>query len=202
MRFTPRRDPYAPLLTLLHPDGSDERAMLALGRSIWPGAPMLRPRGSLQDGAGWRFLRCPAPSMADLEQEACLIDALAAAIDHAVRTREATLVEVVPIGVEGGADALVGLLCRHPKHIAAAILYRPRRIWRPLPLTGEPMMGGVEVLVVTEAFDISQAEAAAALLVHRGARVTVEVQGRSPAPTPEVALGRSWLQRQLRGCEE
>ena len=106
------------------------------------------------------------------------------------------------IGVEGGADALVGLLCRHPKHIAAAILYRPRRIWSPLPFAGEPMMSGVEVLVVTGAFDISQAEAAAALLVRRGARVTVEVQDTGPASPPEVALGRSWLQRQLRGCEE
>ena len=40
---------------MLHGTGGDEREMLAFGRSLLPGAPVLAPRGRIREGGAARF---------------------------------------------------------------------------------------------------------------------------------------------------
>ena len=200
-RFNPRRDPEAPLLAILHGDGMDERSILSLGRDMWPGAPLLRPRGSVPHARGWRFLGCDPGHKADLDREIPQLDRLAVLIEGVLHAREASLVEVVAVGIDGGADAIVGLLCHAPRHLAAAVLYRPGRAWHSLPAAAQPLIDGVEVLIVTDRKGLLYAEAASGLLDQSGAKVTL-VEGNLDVPLPPgIMLGRTWLRARLRGYD-
>ncbi len=195
--FARRRDPHAPLLVLLHVDGADARTSLAFGRALWPGALMLRLRGATPFEAGWRFLRCTPTDLADWQHERDGLADIAATIEEVAHRREPTLVEVVLIGVDGGADAAIGVLCTQKARVTAAILVRPLRCWTACPADALRSVGGMEVLLIVDGTQRHAAANAEAVLGQCGADMHVDHYQKGM----EFEIARRWLWLQLRGSD-
>lgn len=192
VRFVVRRDVLAPLLVLLHEDGADERQGLRIGRQVWPGAPMAGVRGHYSHRGGWRHLSEPDRNVSELGLEGAAVDRLAETI-AACAKREPQLVEVIGIGIDGGADATLALLCRYPALLAGAILCRPSRRWSQTSLEAIERGNGVEVLVVTDSDIMEPALTAKLMLSLSGHHVEIRLSARAD----EAEVCRAWLVREL-----
>lgn len=193
-RLVTRRDPEAPLLVVFHEDGGDAKPLATCGRRLWPGAPVTAIRGGWRQGAGWRHLSEPAQGTAVLSLEEAAIDGIAAVVSHAAR-REMPLVEAIGVGRCGGADAVLGLLCRHPAVFAGAILCRPARRWSPESLADIQQGNGVEVLILAEPANLVQAMTAKLMASLAGHHA--EVRMATEVEEPEIC--HAWLREELRG---
>ena len=86
--FSARHDPLAPLLVVLHDDGSDEREAMAAGRWIWPGAPIACIRGHYRERKSWQHLSQSETAALDLE--ASTVDRLSDLIANTARREPQT----------------------------------------------------------------------------------------------------------------
>jgi phospholipase/carboxylesterase len=114
-----------PALLMLHGTGGDEREMLAFGRSLLPGAPVLAPRGRVSEGGAARFFsRTPQDPFRfpDLPER---IDELAAFVRAVVPAEGLEGRPLVAVGYSNGANAAAGLMLRHPGLLAGGALLRP-----------------------------------------------------------------------------
>ena len=117
-------DPRLPALLMLHGTGGDEREMMALGRSLAPGAALLAPRGRVREGGMARFFsRAPdAPfRFPDIEER---IDELAALVRAALVEYELGDRPMYAVGYSNGANAATALLLRHPGLLDGAVVLR------------------------------------------------------------------------------
>jgi predicted esterase len=114
-----------PVLVMLHGTGGDEREMLAFGRQLLPGAPVLAPRGRISEGGAARFFsRTPEDPFRfpDLPER---IDELAAFVRDAVAAEGLDGRPPVAVGYSNGANAAAALMLRHPGLLAGGALLRP-----------------------------------------------------------------------------
>ncbi len=187
-----RRDASAPVIVAFHGDGADERQGLGIGRAIWPGAPIIAPRGRWPSSLGWQYLDDARQGWAG---EMAMLQDLAHSTANAVGEREMPLVERVLVGIGGGADAALAMVCGCTHDISAAVLLAPCRV----PPSWRRDLHGLESLVLAEAGQRRSAEEAAATL--RACRATVsllDVPERATMQTFAKVAG-PWLQQHLRG---
>ena len=166
-------DAALPGLLMLHGTGGDEREMMALGRSLAPGAALLAPRGRVREGSMARFFsRAPdAPfRFPDIEER---IDELAALVRAALVEYELGGRPIYAVGYSNGANAASALLLRHPGLLDGAVVLRGLL---PLAAPEGLDMRDVRVLAAAGAGDAMIPEKMAreliATLRDRGADVT------------------------------
>ena len=107
----PGQDAAGPALLMLHGTGGDEHEMLAFGRSLLPGAPVLAPRGRISEGGTARFFsRTPQDPFRfpDLPER---IDELAAFVREAVPAHGLEGRPLVAVGYSNGANAAAEPAC-------------------------------------------------------------------------------------------
>jgi predicted esterase len=129
---------------MLHGTGGDEREMLALGRTLAPGAALLAPRGRVSEGGMARyFSRLPSDPFAfpDLEERT---DDLAAFVLAARAEGGLDGRPLVAVGYSNGANAATSLMLRHPGLLAGAALLRGLM---PAPAPEGLDLAGTRVLV-------------------------------------------------------
>ncbi|WP_210247611.1 alpha/beta hydrolase [Salinarimonas soli] len=159
-RFEPAADSARPPLLLLHGTGGDESDLLALGRTVAPGAALLSPRGRVLENGMPRFFRRFAEGRFD---EADVIARAAELAGFIAEAREAYgLAAPVALGYSNGANIAAALLLLHPEALAGAVLLRPMT-----PLSRPPAadLAGTPVLLVSGAMDPIATPASVAPLV-------------------------------------
>jgi len=166
-------DAALPSLLMLHGTGGDEREMVALGRSLAPGAAILAPRGRVSEGGMARFFsRAPDDPFRfpDIEER---IDELAALVRAALIEFELGGRPVYAVGYSNGANAATALMIRHPGLIDGAVLMRGLL---PMPASRDLDLSGARALVAGGTADAMIPEEMArdlvATLRARGADVT------------------------------
>jgi predicted esterase len=114
-----------PALLMLHGTGGTEREMLAFGRSLAPGAPVLAPRGRVSEGAAARFFSRTPEDPFRFPDLAERIDELAGFVREAVAAHGLDGRPLVAVGYSNGANAAADLMLRHPGLLAGGALLRP-----------------------------------------------------------------------------
>jgi glyoxalase family protein len=193
--YDPAQAEGAPTLLLLHGTGGDEYDLLDLGRTLFPGAALLSPRGQVLENGMPRFFRRLAEGVFDLDdlrrRTAELADFVAAAGAHYGFDPR----QVIAVGYSNGANIAASLMLLRPGVLAGAALFHAM-----VPLTPEPLpdlrmapvfMGaGRSDPLIT----VAQTEELARLLKEAGATVTLHWEpgghGLSPA---EVRAAAAWL---------
>ena len=133
-----------PVLLMLHGTGGDEREMIALGRELAPGAPLIAPRGRVSENGMARFFRREPSdpfSFPDLRERT---RELAGFVGETLAARDLAGRPVVAVGYSNGANAATSLLLHHPGVLSGAALLRGLL---PAPAPGDLDLSGVRVLV-------------------------------------------------------
>ena len=185
----------APVLLLLHGTGGDEKSLLDLGRSVYPGAPLLSPRGRVLEHGLPRFFRRLAEGVFD---EADLIrrtHELADFVGAAAGVYGFDHRRVVTFGYSNGANIAASTLLLRPGTLAGAVLLRAMT---PLTPAHVPNLAGVPVLLAAGRHDplvaASNVEALAAMLREAGAGTTLRWSDAGHQLTsPEIDDARRWL---------
>lgn len=141
----PGTAPDGPALLMLHGTGGDEREMIAFGRGLLPGAPVLAPRGRISEGGAARFFsRTPQDPFRfpDLPER---IDELAAFVREASAAHGLAGRPLVAVGYSNGANAAAALMLRHPGLLAGGALLRPML---PAPAPAGLDLAGTRVLLL------------------------------------------------------
>ena len=184
-----------PVLLMLHGTGGDEREMIALGRRLAPHAPLIAPRGRVNEGGMARFFsREPSdpfrfPDLRERTRE------LAEFVDEALTERGLAGRPMVAVGYSNGANAATSLLLHHPGVLAGAALLRGML---PAPAPEGLDLSGVRVLVAAGREDTLTPPAAverllAALRAH-GADVTERWEpGGHGLTQDDLVATASWL---------
>lgn len=172
-------DPALPALLMLHGTGGDEREMVALGRTLAPGAAIVSPRGNVSEGGMARFFsRSPRDPFVfpDLEER---IDELAAFVRAALVEYDLGGRPIYAVGYSNGANAATALMLRHPGLIDGGVLLRGLL---PAPAPEGLEMEGVRVLTAAGTADTMIPEPMVRALVEtlrsHGADVTEHWSGR------------------------
>jgi phospholipase/carboxylesterase len=113
-----------PVLLMLHGTGGDEGEMIAFGRRLVPGAPLIAPRGPVSEGGMARFFtREPSDPFRfpDLRERTA---ELAGFVGEALAAHGLTGRPVVAVGYSNGANAATSLLLHHPGVLSGAALLR------------------------------------------------------------------------------
>ncbi|WP_449257138.1 alpha/beta hydrolase [Bosea sp. (in: a-proteobacteria)] len=193
--FEPGGDPVRKPLLLLHGTGGDERDLLALGRSVAPGASLLSPRGKVLEGAAPRFFRRLAEGVFDEADLSRRTHELADFIE-AARSRYG-LPAPIAVGFSNGANIAASLLLLRPEALAGAALLRAMPPFRDPPtadLSDKPvlLLSGLLDPIVPAA----DSERLAALLASEGAAVEHRSlpSGHGLSHT-DLSLLTGWLSR-------
>jgi phospholipase/carboxylesterase len=194
-RFEAGTDFRAPVLLLLHGTGGDENDLLALGRTLAPGAPLLSPRGRVLERGMPRFFRRLAEGVFDeasiRAEAAALTEWLPVATAHyGVGGRP-----IIAVGFSNGANFAAALLLLHPGTLDGAVLLRAMV---PLEPAVPPRLVGVGVLLLSGATDplvpVDNASRLAALLREVGAAVEHVVLAAGHGLSREdIARASAWV---------
>ena len=195
-RFVPGTAGHeAPVLLLLHGTGGDENSLLELGRAVYPGAPLLSPRGKVLENGMPRFFRRLAEGVFDeadlIRRTHELADFVgAAATEHGFDARR-----VVAFGYSNGANIAASALLLRPGTLAGAVLLRAMT---PLTPPQPPDLAGVPVLLAAGRHDplvsTQDIEGLAAMLQAAGARATLRwSEAGHQLTSPEIDDARRWL---------
>ena len=184
-----------PVLLMLHGTGGDENNLLDLGQTVYPGAPLLSPRGRVLEHGMPRFFRRLAEGVFD---EADLIHRtheLADFVGTAASRYGYDPRRVVAFGYSNGANIAASTLLLRPDTLAGAVLLRAMT---PLTPTHTPNLAGVSVLLAAGRYDplvaASDIEALAAMLRDAGASTTLRWSDAGHQLTsPEIDDARRWL---------
>jgi glyoxalase family protein len=193
--YEPAQADGAPTLLLLHGTGGNEHDLLDLGRTLFPGAALLSPRGRVLEQGMPRFFRRLAEGVFDLDdlrnRTHELADFVAAAAAHYGFDPR----RVVAAGYSNGANIAASLLLLRPETLAGAALFHAMV---PLEPEAPPAIAGVPVFLGAGRADplvpVVQTERLAALLRAAGARLTIHWEpgghGLNPA---EIRAATAWL---------
>jgi predicted esterase len=198
-RFVPgSRD--APILLLLHGTGGSEDDLLPLGRMLWPGAPMLSPRGQVLEQGMPRFFRRVAQGVFDLEDLRVRTHGLGDFVRAAAEHYQFEQHRVVAVGYSNGANIAASVLLLRPDTFMRAILFHAQV---PLEPDVRPNLAAHEVLITGGRRDAivppTETERLRDLLMSAGAAVQLAWFDAGHALSQDdVAAGRQWLQTVFR----
>ena len=182
-------------LLLLHGTGGDENDLLPLGRTLFPGATLLSPRGKVDEGGALRFFRRIREGVFDQQDLAVRTDELADFIAAASDAYGLRRDRMVAVGFSNGANIAGSLLLRRPGVITRAVLLSPMVPFEPEP---RPDLSSTVVFIGAGRMDqmvpAAQTDRLAELLRNSGARVTLhwENVGHTIAPG-EIRAAQAWL---------
>ena len=188
-------------LLLLHGTGGDEDNLISLGRMLAPGAPLLSPRGKVNEGGALRFFRRIREGVFDQEDLKLRTEELAKFIEAAAESYSLDKERIVAVGFSNGANIAASLLLRRPGLLKGAVLLSPMVPFEPNPL---PTLAGTAVFIGAGRADTmvpaKQTEQLAQLLKQAGADVQVhwEDGGHAIAPS-EIKAAQSWLAERMLG---
>jgi glyoxalase family protein len=193
--YEPAQAEGAPTLLLLHGTGGNEYDLLDLGRTLFPGAALLSPRGQVLENGQPRFFRRLAEGVFDLDDLRRRTHALAAFVAAAGARYSFDPRRVIAAGYSNGANIAASLMLLRPEALAGAVLFHAM-----VPLAPEtpPDLRGVPVFMGAGRADplipARQTEELARLLDEAGAQVTLHWEpgghGLSPA---ELRAAAAWL---------
>ncbi len=191
-RFEPGSDAVPPLL-LLHGTGGDETDLLALGRTVAPGAALLAPRGPVLENGMPRFFRRLSEGVFD---EADVLRRAHDLADFVGAARDAYgLAEPLALGFSNGANIAAATLLLRPEAFAGAVLLRPM-----VPLAARPDadLSNKPVLILSGASDpivpAANAQRLAHLLAKAGAIVDHRVLPAGHGLSQnDVTAARNWI---------
>ena len=195
-RFRPGKGEYAATtVLLLHDGGASDTSLEPFGTTLAPGACLLTPRGMLADTllgtpCFFRPDKRGSPKTADLLRST---DDVLALLRLAVPAYGVTSGRVIAVGLAQGASLGASVLVRSPAALAAAVLWRPRRI--PVP-RGFPDLRGRAVFISSGARGGEATDAAglARYLAGAGAAVTLLPPTEGDLLSLiELADARAWL---------
>jgi phospholipase/carboxylesterase len=208
--YLPGGGESAPVLLLLHGTGGDERDLLPLGRMLWPGAPVLAPRGPVvaDDGMPRFFRRIPVdpsapgvnpsyPYTFDDDNIAENVDRVAQFVAWARGEYGLGDRPVFASGFSNGANLAGSMLLLRPGLLRAAALFSPMPVLSSpgsgtLTETAVLLYGGRHDPIATP----EKVEALAHWLDGRGAAVEVRYHdGGHELPRSAVEGARAWLQK-------
>ena len=185
----------APVLLLLHGTGGDESSLLDLGSAVYPGAPLLSPRGRVLEQGMPRFFRRLAEGVFDEEDLIHRTHELANFVGAAAGKYGFDPRRVVAFGYSNGANIAAGTLLLRPGTLAGAVLLRAMT---PLTPAQKPDLAGVPVFLAAGRHDplvaVENVESLAAMLREAGARETLHWSDAGHQLTsPEIADAHRWL---------
>ncbi len=123
--FEPGLDPAAPPLLLLHGTGGDEHNLVALGRALSPGSPLLSPRGKVSERGAARFFARLAEGVFDPAEVARRTEELADFLAAAAAQYRFAQSRLIAVGISNGANIAATLLQLRPAALGGAVLLRP-----------------------------------------------------------------------------
>jgi phospholipase/carboxylesterase len=181
-------------LLLLHGTGGNETSLLRFGRILAPHAPLLSPRGKVDENGGRRFFRRFSPGELDEEDVRRRAHELADFIEEArVHYR---LSAPIAVGYSNGANIATTLLLLRPETLAGAILLRAAQM--TLSHFQHPDLSGKPVLLLSGADDPT-------ILPERFSRLVASLRGYGASLQTEVVpvghelsradirLARQWI---------
>lgn len=185
----------APVLLLLHGTGGTEYDLLELGAMLYPGAPLLSPRGQILENGMPRFFRRRAEGVFDEEDLIHRTYELADFVKAAAQHYHFEGRRVVAVGYSNGANIAASLLLLRPEVLAGAALLRAM-----VPLQPEvaPRLDGVRVLLANGRHDplipSENAERLATMLRDAGADVSLHWSNGGHQPeSAEIQETKRWL---------
>jgi predicted esterase len=197
-RFIPATAPDVEVtLLLLHGTGGNENDLLELGSELFPGAPMLSPRGRVLERGMPRFFRRFAEGVFDIDDLKLQTHALHGFVVTAAKCYGVAANRIVAVGYSNGANIAASLLLLHPELLSGAILFRGMV---PLMPDSAPDLKLVKVLVGSGRHDpiipYKEGDALAKLFASFGAEVEAYWdQGGHELGIDDVTAGRNWLRR-------
>jgi phospholipase/carboxylesterase len=208
--YLPGGDRDAPLLLLLHGTGGDERDILPLGRLLWPGAPVLAPRGpvSEEDGVPRFFHRIPLdptsegvnpsyPYAFDDDDIGRNVGRVAEFVNRAREEYDMAARPLVAAGFSNGANLAASTLLLRPGFLRAAVCFSPMPVLSAPPSvdlseTAVLLVGGRHDPIATP----QHVETLGAWLGDRGAAVELKYHdGGHELPRSAVEAAAEWLKR-------
>jgi phospholipase/carboxylesterase len=195
-RFRPGKGDYAATtVLLLHDGGASDTSLEPFGTTLAPGACLLTPRGTRADTVlgtpcFFRADKRGAPKVADLTRST---EEVVALLRLAVPAYGVTSGRVIAVGLAQGAALGASVLMRSPAALAAAVLWRPRRI--PVPRQFPDLRGrAVFISSGTRGGEANEASSLARYLAGAGAAVTlVPPADGDLLSLIELADARAWL---------
>ncbi|GAB4448034.1 MAG: VOC family protein [Chloroflexi bacterium OHK40] len=193
--YEPALTPGAPTLLLLHGTGGNEYDLLDLGRTLFPGAALLSPRGQVLENGMPRFFRRLAEGVFDLDDLRRRTDDLAGFVAAASAHYGFDPERVIAVGYSNGANIAASLLLLRPAVLAGAVLFHAMV---PLEPSAMPDLHGVPVFLGAGRTDPlippQQTERLADLLAGAGAGVTLHWEpGGHGLSQAEIRAAAAWL---------
>ncbi len=200
--FEPGTAPVTVLL--LHGTGGTEHDLVDLGRSLFPDAALLSPRGPVNENGMARFFRRLAEGVFDLDDLRRRTADLANFVAAASRQYGFEASSVVAVGYSNGANIAASLLLLKPGVLAGAILFHPMV---PLEPESLPDLRGIPIFMGAGRQDPlvppPLTERLEELLTAGKAQVTVHWQpGGHNLTRPEIEAAQAWVQRHYRSAKE
>ena len=188
----------APTFLLLHGTGADERDLLPLGAMLFPGAPLLSPRGRvLENGRSCRFFRRLAEGVFDEDDIRLRAAELSTFIDEASARYGFDRSQVISLGFSNGANIAAAMLLLQGKSaLAGAALLSPMV---PLVPPQLPDLSDVPIFIGAGRQDSlvapQETERLATLLGDAGASITLHWHpGGHTVTQDEITSARQWLE--------
>jgi predicted esterase len=170
------------------------------GRTLYPQAALLSPRGQVLENGMPRFFRRLAEGVFDLDDLRQRTHDLAAFVAAASEAYNFDPRQVIAVGYSNGANIAASLLLLHPDVLAGAVLFHAM-----VPIVPEelPDLRGAPVFLGAGQFDPlippPQTERLALLLQQAGADVTLHWEPASHALIrAEVQAATAWLRAHIR----
>jgi phospholipase/carboxylesterase len=187
--------PDAPVLLLLHGTGGTENDLLNLGQSLYPGAPLLSPRGKELENGMPRFFRRLAEGIFDEPNLIQRTHELAYFIGAAAAHYRFNAGKVVAVGYSNGANIAASLLLLRPGLLNGAVLLRGMT---PLIPEHAPDLTGTSVFLASGRHDslvpAQSVKTLSSLLHDAGADLTLEWADAGHQLTgPELQRATGWL---------
>lgn len=122
---------HALTILLLHGNQSNEEALLALGRKVFPRAALLSLRGQIEEGKGFRYFKRGKETKFDMDDMKVRGDQIAEFVQKAAAEYGFDPHNVMAVGYSNGSNMLMHLVLEHPGLFRAAALLRPIMPYEP-----------------------------------------------------------------------
>lgn len=201
--YQPARDPSPRLaLLLLHGTGGDEWDLVPMGEELVGGAPLLSPRGRVNEGGMARFFRRFGEGQFDEADIDRRVEELGRFLTTARQRHDLARLPLVAVGYSNGANMAAALMLMRPGLLQGAILFRATMPYAPreFPTTTD---GGPVLITSGQADPYAPAARVRELvdtLRDQGRPIEHEVAGPGHGLTSkDMELALRWLDRHFGG---